>query len=284
MKKLGMVIVNYNDSKTTIKLLNNIKDYKILDLIVIVDNNSSDNSVKYLKVYTNDKIILLENKENKGYANGLNLGAKYLIKNLKNCNIIFSNADIIINDEKDLKKLSNDINDDIKVVGPTIIEQKKLNRGWCMPTVNDEILFNLPLISRKLKKKILYKESHYEKEISLVEVVSGCFFLVEGKTLEKINYFDENTFLYYEENILSSKIKKINKKEAVDNRINVIHDHSVTIDQNIKKINKYKILKKSQKYYIKNYTKHNNLQLILLLLTNKLSLIILYIRCFIKRK
>ena len=37
---IGMVIVNYNDYKTTERLLNNVKDYKILQEIVVVDNKS----------------------------------------------------------------------------------------------------------------------------------------------------------------------------------------------------------------------------------------------------
>ena len=40
-KKLGMVIVNYNDYLLTSRLLKNVKDYKCLNHIVVVDNNSS---------------------------------------------------------------------------------------------------------------------------------------------------------------------------------------------------------------------------------------------------
>ena len=47
--KNGIVIVNYNDYKTTKRLIDNIRDYKVFDKIVIVDNKSSDNSLKELK-------------------------------------------------------------------------------------------------------------------------------------------------------------------------------------------------------------------------------------------
>ena len=109
MKKLGFVIVNYNDANTTIRLLNQIKDYKNIDQIIVVDNNSTDDSVKKLKKLKSKKIKIIENKENKGYASGLNTGAKYLIQTLGECNIIFSNSDIIIKNEKDLDTLSSDI-------------------------------------------------------------------------------------------------------------------------------------------------------------------------------
>ena len=206
MKKLGIVIVNYNDYKTTIKLLKNIKDYKCLDSIIIVDNKSTDNSVKYLKKYEDKKIVIIESDENKGYASGLNIGAKYLNKKYKDCNIIFSNSDIIINKEEDLKRLSDDIKDDIVVVGPTIVQGNELSRGWMIPTVRDEIKFNLPYISRKYRKQVLYPEDYYNEDLSIVGLVSGCIFCVSGKILEEIGYFDENTFLYYEEQILSKKL------------------------------------------------------------------------------
>ena len=280
--KLGMVIINYNDAKTTIELLENIKDYKCLDSIIVVDNKSTDDSVKRLKKYQNTKIELIEAHENKGYASGLNIGAKYLNKKYKNCNIIFSNADIIIAKEEDLERLNQDITDDIVVVGPTIIERTGINRGWKLPTAKDEIRFNLPILGDKFRAKNTYPEEHYQKDLSFVDVVAGCIFCVKGSILEKIDYFDENTFLYYEEQILSKKLIDINKKIAIDNTVKVIHNHSVTIDKNIARIRKYKILKTSQRYYVKEYLKASKWDLFRLEFNRRLFLTLLYIVCFFK--
>lgn len=283
MTKLGMVIINYNDYKTTSFLLDSIKDYKCLDLIVVVDNKSTDDSLKHLKKYENNKIKIIETEENKGYAAGLNAGAKEVIKKLKNCNIIFSNSDVIINKEDDLEKLSKDIGKhSIAIVGPTIVENRSLNRGWMLPTIKDEIKFNLPLVSRKYRKEILYDDEHYNEDLSIVGVVSGCFFCVSGKVLEEVDYFDEATFLYYEEQILSKKLEEKDYQVAVDNNVVIIHNHSVTIDKNINKINKYKELKKSQRYFVKEYLEATDKELKWLDFTNRLSLVILYIRCFFK--
>lgn len=282
MSKLGMVIINYNDYKTTEQLLKNIQNYKCLDSIILVDNKSTDESLRYLKKYENSHIKVLSATQNNGYAAGLNIGAKYLIKKYKQCNIIFSNSDVIINDEQDLQKLSNDINDKLVLVGPTIEEKNILNHGWMMPTIKDEIRFNLPLISRKYKKSILYNDDYYHNHLSLVDVVSGCFFCINSDSLKRINFFDEQTFLYYEEQILSKKLKKINKQIAIDNKIHIIHNHSVTIDTSISRVRKYKELKKSQYYFVQKYLKASREQLFLLKLTKNLSLVILYIRCFFK--
>ena len=65
MRKIGFVIVNYNDAKTTIRLLNQLKEFKNIDSIVVVDNNSTDNSFVQLKEQENGNITIIKNSENK---------------------------------------------------------------------------------------------------------------------------------------------------------------------------------------------------------------------------
>ncbi len=282
-KKLGMVIVNYNDFQMTSRLLNNVKDYKCLKEIVVVDNNSTDDSFDKLKEFESNRITIIKNSS-RHFASGLNVGAKCLIKKVGECNIIFSNSDIIIKGEEDLKKLSSDIDKDIVVVGPTVDEHGVLNRGWHLPSTNKEILFNIPLLSRYLKKKFLpYKEEDYKTDITYVDVVSGCFFLVDSKFLEENNYFDETTFLYYEEQIFAKKVMDKNKKEVIDNKVVIFHDHSVSIDKSIKKLKKQKTLKQSQRYYCKTYQKANFIQMGLLYITDYFYRGLLFIASLIRR-
>jgi GT2 family glycosyltransferase len=282
MKKLGMVIINYNDATSTISLLNSIKDTKVLDLIVIVDNKSTDDSVKVLRPLTNNKIKLIANKENKGYAYGLNVGAKYLIKELPDCNIIFSNTDIIIDNPNDLSILNNDLKGNIAVVGPTIIEHNNLNRGWMLPTIKTEIKANIPLLSRNYNKKLLYRNAYYHKDLSKVDVVSGCFFLVSSVALEKVGYFDEHTFLYYEENILAYKLKEAGYIEVIDNNVDIIHNHATTIDNAYSRINKFNILKTSQLYFVTKYLNASKHELRRLAFYKNLALFNLKVRGLFK--
>lgn len=282
-KKIGIVIVNYNDFKTTKRLIENIKDYKCLKQIVVVDNNSTDDSFEQLKEFESNRITIIKNSS-RHFSSGLNVGAKCLIKKVGDCNIIFSNSDVIIKGEEDLEQLSSDMKEDIVVVGPTVEEHGVLNRGWRLPSTNWEILFNLPFISRYFKKiRLLYKNDHYEKDISTVDVVSGCFFMVDSKFLEKVDFFDETTFLYYEEQIFASKVKNAKKLECVDNRVRIIHDHSVSVDKSIKKIGKHRITKQSQRYFCKAYLHANPVQMALLHITDKFYVLTLYIRAIFGR-
>lgn len=278
----GLVVVNYNDYKNTIQFINSLKNYKTIKEIVIVDNASTDNSYEHLKKIENEKIHLIENSSNKGYGSGINLGAKYLIKKgIKN--IIVSNTDIIINSENDIKKLLSYMKEDIALIGPNVLENGGINRGWKIPKCSDDILLNLPYIHRYLRKKILfYKDEHYKTDYSLVDTVSGCFFIISSEALESTGFFDENMFLYYEENVIGTKLKKQGLKTIVVNSVNVIHNHSVTIDNSLNRIKKFKELKKSQKYFHKNYSKCSLFGIIGLDITNGLMVFLLYIVMFFK--
>ena len=97
-----------------------------------------------------------------------------------------------------------------------------------------------------------------------------------------MDFFDENTFLYYEENITASKLKNTKYKILINNNITIIHDHSASIDKSINYINKFKILKKSQLYFEEYYNNASKLELTLLKITVRLTLITLYVRIFIK--
>lgn len=287
--KTAFLIVNYNDYKTTIQLLNNIKEFQSLDKIVVVDNNSTDNSFneikKYIKKNKKDIFIdIIKNFENKGYGSGINYGAKYLKKTIGDCYIVVSNADIIIYSDEDISKLISTFDSNIAVVAPIIKEHTGISRGWKVPTPFQDSLLNIIYIHKYLKPKLLfYKNEYYSEKNIQVDAVSGCFFIINSKYLEQINYFDENIFLYYEENTLAQKLKKINKKTMINTQVEVFHNHSVTIDKNINKLKKYKILKKSQMYFQKKYNNANILEQILLFTTSKITLLLLKIIYTIKK-
>ncbi len=276
---IGMVIVNYNDYETTKRLLDNVKDYKVLKEIVVVDNKSTDNSLEELRKLKNKKITVIDSGENKGYSYALNVGCKYLIDKYKSLNIVISNSDIIIESELDIKDLNSYISTKNVIVGPTIIQGNDLNRGFKIPTPWQDIKQNIVFFGKRvLAKELSYPDNYYHKDISKVDTVSGCFFMISSKHLEDMGYFDENVFLYYEENIMGIKTKKLGKNIIVCNNVDVIHDHSVSIDKSLKRIKKYDILKTSQEYFEKTYNGANKIELFFLKVFRYLTRILLLIK------
>lgn len=278
-----LLIINYNDFKNTKRLIENTINYKNIDKIVVVDNKSTDDSFKNLEKIKNEKVDLILSDNNLGYSYAINLGIKHIETITSEAYIFISNSDIIIKKEEDITKLINSFDENIGIVGPVIEEHGELNRGWKIPSPMQDALMNLVLVHNIVrKKKILYKETHYQTDKSIVDVVSGCFFLVKLTDLKKINYFDDSVFLYYEENILAKKLKNINKTGLINNEVKVIHDHAASIDNNIKRIKKFKILKESQYYFQTKYNKANIFEKFMLKLCKSISLIIYHIVSFVK--
>ena len=274
-----MVIVNYNDYETTKRLLDNVKDYKVLKEIVVVDNKSTDNSLEELRKLKNKKITIIDSGENKGYSYALNVGCKYLINKYKSLNIVISNSDIIIESELDIKDLNSYISTKNVIVGPTIIQGNDLNRGFKIPSPWQDIKQNIVFFGKRvLAKELSYPDNYYHKDISKVDTVSGCFFMISSKHLEDMGDFDENVFLYYEENIMGIKTKKLGKNIIVANNVDVIHDHSVSIDKSLKRIKKYDILKTSQEYFEKVYNGATKIELFFLKVFRYLTRFLLLIK------
>lgn len=275
--KAGIIILNYNDYENTIKMLNQIKDYSCLNKIIIVDNCSTDDSVKRLEEYENKKIVILKAEKNLGYASGNNLGLKYL-ENETSCEIaIISNPDVII-EESVLKELIHVLktNDKIAFLGPKILENGHISKGWKMPTFFSELISNINFFGKYSHNLLKYPETHYQEKIVQVDVIHGCFFLAKLKDFKKIRYFDSHTFLYYEENIIAKKAKEKKLRIYIDTSLSVTHALSQSVDKSIKKVKKYKILKASQKYYIKNYMHLNFWKYELIRLFYYISLFFLY--------
>ncbi|MBT3689992.1 glycosyltransferase, partial [bacterium] len=83
MKRVAVIILNYNGKKYLPPLMGSLFSYlpkNVEQEIIIVDNNSSDDSIEYVKSnYPQVKLIL--NNENLGFAAGNNVGMKYAIEN-----------------------------------------------------------------------------------------------------------------------------------------------------------------------------------------------------------
>lgn len=274
MNQLAFVIINYNDAPATLRLMDNIRPYQNLTEIVVVDNHSTDDSYSQLKSGASGAITVLRTEANRGYSAGMNCAARYLLEKYDDINIIFSNSDIRVAAEQDLTTLNSRIADDVVVVGPVIDEHGTRHRGWRLSTPGQEVLYNIPHFHLRFKQRWLYyPESHFSGLVSPVDAVYGCFFLISGAFLRQIGGFDETVFLFYEENILACQVKAAGKQEVIDNTVTVFHDHSGTIDKNIRRVRKLQSLKKSQHYYVRHYLKASAGQMLLLDLTAQLEIL-----------
>lgn len=258
-----IIVLNYNDYENTKKFIKYSEHYNILDKIIIVDNNSTDDSYKILKQLENEKIDVIKNNKNNGYSGGNNYGIKYAENKYNPKNIIISNPDIEV-EEKTIIKLINELekNDKLAVITGVICEGNNdivSNFAWKVPNYGD-ILRGCFLSTYKIHRKFSNSSMYYESKditnnkILNVEVVPGCFFVIKDKIIREIGYLDEEVFLFYEENILAKKLKELRYQTAILCDEKIIHLNSVSINKNIKKWkNKQKILEESTIIYLEKY-------------------------------
>ncbi|MGL6098195.1 MAG: glycosyltransferase [Fusobacteriaceae bacterium] len=216
----GIVILNYNSISLVQKLCSNLDNVKEIYKIVIVDNNSTDNSKQKILKLKNFKIDVIFSKKNDGYASGNNIGIKYLMKKYEKIkNICILNPDVEIEDKDIFLKLNQELEKDnsLGIVAPFMlmngIKNLQLNY-WKNPTKFDN-LFLILGITNKLYKKLFWKK----------QVIPGCFLYFSKKLIKDINFLDEETFLYQEENILYKKLELVNKKMKIIENIYYNHNH-----------------------------------------------------------
>lgn len=255
----GLVTVNYNDSKKAVALANKCIDQHIFDYVVIIDNASKKDDVLYLKENLNKKVILIENEKNVGFARGNNIGLKYLVENL-HCEYGLVCCTDIIFEKESIENCINVLKDK-KCSAVTILKKEyDGSESDCFWNFQKPMQYynRFFLIKNKFfrKKEKTIKE---DKDFFYCDCIRGSFMFFNLNDLKNADYFDEHTFLYYEEEILLWKFKQNNLKVGVISTDYYIHNHPT------KKKTKCNIfvLKETYKslyYYLSNYRNINFIQ------------------------
>lgn len=217
--KILIVIVNYNGKHLLAKNLPSVisTDYKDFD-IVVVDNDSSDGSVEYLKEnFPTVKVV--ESSENLGFGKGNNLG----VHTYPNYDAyLFLNNDVSV--PKDwLKELVKVIENDNKIgaVGPKVLYSKKKNGKYIVNSAGIQVDKHFMAYDRYDKEEDNPKYDVVEE----IDALMGGAFLVRRDAFEKAGGFNPKMFLYYEDIDLSLRIKDLGYKVMYCGKSKVFHDH-----------------------------------------------------------
>jgi len=83
MNRLAIIVLNWNGSDDAIECIKSLTSQTLKPTIIIVDNNSSDNSVdifeSYIAFHQKEDITLIKNPRNLGFAAGINTGLRYAL-------------------------------------------------------------------------------------------------------------------------------------------------------------------------------------------------------------
>lgn len=299
---VGIIILNYNNWRDTINCIESIEKYNTASVkYIVVDNASTDeDAVKMIAEYLDSRFHehfkLLEVKEsfnemdianlvisdeNKGYANGNNIGLTLAFADsdinyimILNNDVLFV-EDIIPNLIKQIESL-----DDAGLISPVLYKKDMIsldyNCGRKDTSLLKELLTNVFMIIPGFVRRFILNRRYYlsngipEQSLIPIELPSGSCMLAKKEVFKRIGGFDTNTFLYWEENILYQKLKAIKKRNYLCTNLKCIHLGAASTSKlNFNgKMEAYNL--QSELYYFRTYVLSSKILYFLLLLSTKI--------------
>lgn len=234
MKKVYIIILNYNNPADTIACLDSVckLDYDNFH-IVLCDNASTDNSNFLFNKWQKNKNIsnftYVRLAVNGGYAKGNNVGIEFALSQKDMEYVWVLNNDTIVT-PMSLTNVVNVIEKDayVGVCG------SKLVYDWDRKKVQG---YGGRLNSYLGTTSVIINES----DLSTIDFVIGAAMLISRKFLENVGLFSEDYFLYYEEIDLAKRAKDRYKMACAVNSI-VYHKEGATIGANNKQKNTKSLL------------------------------------------
>ena len=215
--ELSVIIVNYNGLIYLKDCLDSLEDKLkgIPNEIIIIDNNSNDESCNYLRTnYPN--VRLIDSKINYGFGKGNNEA----VKQAQGDYLLLINNDTVVLDH--LKPVLDYLKEDetIGAVGINMLNGKKeyLPVAGVFPNAS-----NMFQMKKLLEINDEFRSGVFSKHNYEVDWLSGSFLMLKKETYQKINGFDEAYFLYVEDVDFCKRIAGIGLKRVFLPNFNYIH-------------------------------------------------------------
>ena len=224
--KIAIVILNWNGIKWLDKFLPSIVKYSNTTPIYIIDNNSNDDSVKFIR--TNYPLInIVKNKDNFGYAKGYNIG----LENIKFEYYILINSDVEVTDNwiNPIIELM-DKNTDVSACQPKIlsyIDKRYFEYAGASGGFID--FLGYPYCRGRIFDSIEVDKGQYNDIKEIFWATGACLF-IRAKHFNEVGGFDGDFFAHQEEIDLCWRLKNKGYKIMINPNSVVYHYGGGTLD------------------------------------------------------
>lgn len=215
----------------------------------------------------NQEILYCHSGENMGYARGNNLGVRIAQNIWNDPYYIVSNNDLVFEKPLDLEVAGQLFEKDpaIGIIGPRVTTPDGLTQSpqaWA-PAFRRLIVdywrrFIAAFLPGQKKSEYLIRHCNdvvVDASSGPCAWVSGCFMLLRASAFQKAGMFDEHTFLYAEEMILSRRMEAVGSTAWYCRELEVIHNHAQTTKKTISVMRGRELDFRAVWYYYKTYTK-----------------------------
>ena len=225
--KLSVVIVNYNVKYFLEQCLLSVFKAAIqIDTeIIVVDNNSTDGSVAYIRERF-PHINIIANTDNPGFSKANNQALSIA----KGEFVLILNPDTVVAEDTFTKCIAfMDSKPDAGAIGVKMLDGKgnflpESKRSLPTPSVAFYKVFGLSALFPQSKLFGQYHLGYLSKdETNEADILSGAFMFFRKKVLDQIGYFDEAFFMYGEDIDLSYRVLKAGYKNYYFAGTTIIH-------------------------------------------------------------
>ncbi|TSC88451.1 MAG: glycosyltransferase [Microgenomates group bacterium Gr01-1014_16] len=203
--KISVIIVSWNVAQSLKRCLESVFAAKYPNLeVFVIDNASTDDSVKIAKSFAGVKVVA--NFNNIGFPKAINIG----LRQSRGDYILLLNPDARIPKDFFTKALEfTKSHSDIGVMGPKFVDPDGTPQGSVFPE---------PSLFKSSQK---YSPS----SPSIVNAISGACMFFPKQTLNKIGLMTEKVFMYYEDLDYCLRIRVTGLKVYFNPNITIIHEH-----------------------------------------------------------
>ncbi len=225
--QLSVIILNYNVRYFLEQCLASVQEAlsKIDGEIIVVDNNSLDDSCEMMKMHF-PNVKLIENTANSGFPKGNNIG----VAQAKGDYICILNPDTVVAEDTFVKIIAfAEKQKKIGIIGCKLIDGTgnflpESKRGVPTPFVALIKIFGLYKLFPKTTLFNRYYAQHLsENETGKVDILVGAFMVMKRQLYNEIGGFDENCFMYSDDIDLSYMALKKGKSNYYFHETSVIH-------------------------------------------------------------
>lgn len=217
-KNIGIVICNYNKEDYIINCIKSILASTINDFdIYVVDNASTDNSVKLIQETYGEQVTLIVNQENLGGSGGFNTGLREALKHnyeylmCVDNDVVFDSAAI-----EELRKFL-EVHQEAGMVGSKVYFMDYPDRIW---SYGGEISFDKYVQIDHYRNCI---DTADISEMEYADYVPACSLMARTTAIREIGIMPEDNFIYLDDMEWGYRFNRAGYKVAVCGASKVWH-------------------------------------------------------------
>lgn len=225
--RVAVVILNFNGKQFLEQFLPSVTKHSVSHKIIVADNNSSDDSVSFLKS-NYPAIQIIQNKSNTGFAQGYNDALKSVDAEY----YVLLNSDVEVTESWIENVITlMDANPAIAACQPKILDFNNRNKFEYAGAAGGFIdKYGYPFCRGRVFNSLEEDKNQYSNSMEVFWATGACMF-VRSKAFWEVGGFDGDYFAHMEEIDLCWRLKNIGKKIFVEPKSVVYHVGGGTLNK-----------------------------------------------------